>query len=367
MGKNLAGVIDMAWYKFFSAGRKKKQEPVQNRPLPEETAVPAVRIGKLHEQGARAGQQDCFGVSDESLMEDRGLLAVVADGMGGLADGEKVSEAVVGAVLDGFILYQGICTPEQQLLMLAKQAAACVNGLLGASGIRKSGSTMVMGLVRDGAFSFLSVGDSRVCLYRQGILMQLNREHVFKDKLALDAVNGKIPLQEVYTDSRRSGLTSFVGMGALEHIDLPSSPVKLVFGDKLLLMSDGVYNALDEQELTACLDAAPVRAVERLRQAIQEKAYTNQDNYTAVLIEYGQKNEIETGRKTEIAEVRKIEIETEMETGTAGKTETEEAGNIERKTEKETAGSIETEIEMEAASSIETETEPNSAERMCKD
>lgn len=249
--------------------------------------VEAVRIGKLHEQGERSGQQDCFGVSDESLMQTHGLLVVVADGMGGLSDGDKVSEVAVRAALDYFTMYQGKCTPEQLLLMLAKQAVEGVNGFLGASGLHKSGSTMVMGLVKEGAFSFLSIGDSRICLYRHGILMQLNREHTYKAKLALDAVNGELPLQEVYTDSRRSGLISFLGMGALAYLDMPEEPLKLVAGDKLLLMSDGVYNALEEGELTECLDGDVEEAVERLQKAIREKGYTNQDNYTAVIVECG--------------------------------------------------------------------------------
>lgn len=65
-----------------------------------------LRIGKLHEQGERSGQQDCFGVSDESLMQTHGLLAVVADGMGGLSDGDRVSVKAVETILDSFAMYQ---------------------------------------------------------------------------------------------------------------------------------------------------------------------------------------------------------------------------------------------------------------------
>lgn len=121
-------------------------------------------------------------------------------------------------------------------------------------------------------------------MYRHGILMQLNREHVYKNKLALDAINGVIPLSEVYSDTRGSGLVSFLGMETLEYIDFPVEPIRLIAGDKLLLMSDGVYNALDNDELRRCLDAAPEEATEEIRKAIQEKGYTNQDNYTAVII-----------------------------------------------------------------------------------
>lgn len=257
--------------------------------------VETVVVGKLHEQGARSEQQDCFGVSDVSLLQTHGVLAVVADGMGGLTDGGKMSMAVVESILDSFFLYQGMYTMEQQLVMLAQKAVERVNALLAPSDLKKHGSTLVMGLIREGKFSFLSVGDSRVCLYRDGVLMQLNREHIYKNALALEAVNGEVSLQEVYSDQRAGGLTSFLGMGALQQIDFPAEPVRLLAGDKLLLMSDGVYNALDQSELTKCLDAEPEEAVEQIRTAIQEKAYVNQDNYTAVVIGCNGPDEKEAG------------------------------------------------------------------------
>lgn len=282
---------NMIWNKVKKLTSRNKQDPadieaVTADELSETENVPRLLIGKLHEQGAREEQQDCFGVSDEAMVGTRGLLAVVADGMGGLQNGGEVSETVVEAVLDAFMMYQGQCTPEQLLLLLARRAVDSVHELLGAPGFVKSGSTLVMGIVRYNMFSFFSVGDSHVYLYRQGVLTQLNREHIYRNKLALDAINGEIPLQEVYADSRGGSLTSFLGMDTLMHIDMPAEPVRLFPGDKLLLASDGVYNALSGQELAESLDAEPEEAAERLRQTIQEKAYDNQDNYTAVVIGY---------------------------------------------------------------------------------
>lgn len=148
--------------------------PVQPAPPVPPGAVP--QVGKLHQHGARASQQDCFSVSPTNLIHSFGLLAVVADGMGGLADGDKVSQAAVTAMMNGFYAAQG--RPEEVLLSLLGQANSEVNRLLGPDGYGKSGSTLVAGLVRDGKFYTLSVGDSRVCLYRGGVLYQLNREHM---------------------------------------------------------------------------------------------------------------------------------------------------------------------------------------------
>lgn len=243
-----------------------------------------IKVGKLHGQGARSYQQDSFGISDPGLLAGSGLLAVVADGMGGLSDGDKISTAVVETALDGFTYSQGQGTPEQVLLTLTQWSVREVNRQLGPDRYRASGSTMAMGLIRDGRFSWVSVGDSRICLYRSGQLIQLNREHDLKQKLALQAINGEIPLQEVYTNKQRDGLVSFMGMGALDQVDLPSNPLTLLPGDQLVLMSDGVYNALEQAEICAALDKGAEAAPAELEQMIQSKAYPDQDNYTAVIL-----------------------------------------------------------------------------------
>lgn len=267
---------------LLSARRRKNAERIADF----SDSITSIHVGKLHDQGAREYQQDSFGVSDEKTFSATGLLAVVADGMGGLADGDRVSAALVETALDGFMYSQGQGTPEQVLLTLTQWGVQEVNRLLGPENYRKSGSTLVMGLIRGDLFSWISVGDSRICLYRNGQLLQLNREHDFKQKLILQAVNGEIPLQEVYTDKRSGGLISFLGMGQLEYIDLPVEPLRLLPGDKLVLMTDGVYNALKDSEIITALALDEDAAPEALHRAIQKKAFQDQDNYTAVILTY---------------------------------------------------------------------------------
>ena len=260
-------------------GRKRrKPEPVQPT---QEPARREITVEKLHEQGARKSQQDSFFVSPAEMIPSHGLLAVVADGMGGLSSGDQVSQTAVRAVMEAFYAAQG--APEQVLLALLARANRAVNELLGPDGLRTGGSTMVAGLIRDGFFHCLSVGDSRICLYRDGTLWQLNREHVFRDELYLRAVNGETTLAGAVGHPQASGLTSFLGMGELKYVDLPARPIAVRPGDIYALMSDGVYNALSDEELTAALERGE-GAADALREAIQGKNYSNQDNYTAVLL-----------------------------------------------------------------------------------
>ena len=248
-----------------------------------ETSGFQLSVEKLHEQGARKNQQDCFAVSPLEFRDQKGVLAMVADGMGGLSNGDKVSQAAVTAALNEFFTAQG--TPEQVLLTLLNRSAAAVNRVLGSGGLGSGGTTMVMGLIRDGAFHCLSVGDSRICLYRGGVLYQLNREHIYSNELAVRFVNDETSLQEVYSHPKRGGLTSYLGMGDIRYVDLPAQPVAVRPGDRFILMCDGVYNALTEQELAAALNAGDGAVADALRTAIQAKNYANQDNYTAVILE----------------------------------------------------------------------------------
>ena len=257
--------------------RRRKQPPTPSADAP---WTGSVTVEKLHEQGARPGQQDCFFVSPAE--ESAGLLAVVADGMGGLSDGDKVSQAAVSAMAQGFYHAQG--TPQQVLIQLAEQANSAVNRLLGEDGVYRSGSTLTAGLIRDGGFHYLSIGDSRICLYRRGILYQLNREHVYRNELYIGYVNGEETLEEAVSHPKAAGLSSFLGMGRLKYIDLPAEPVTIRPGDRFILMSDGVYNALTPQELTAALSQETGQTAQALDSAIRAKGYQNQDNYTAVIL-----------------------------------------------------------------------------------
>lgn len=248
----------------------------------EECPPDLVTVGKLHAQGKRSSQQDSFFVSPTEMIPTHGLLALVADGMGGLSDGDRVSQTAVSTMAEGFYNIKG--EPMLVLLALLERANRAVNNLLGPSGRNKSGSTLVAGLIRENKFYYLSVGDSRISLYRNGVLHQLNREHVFRNDLLLQAVNGEKTFQAAITDKSAAGLTSFLGMGKLKYVDIPASAIEIQPGDRFLLMSDGVYNALPDEELKVHLSKTPEQAAEDIGAAIEAKGYTSQDNYTAVIL-----------------------------------------------------------------------------------
>lgn len=244
---------------------------------------PRIVIGKVHHIGRRKYQQDCLGVTEIA----GGVLAVVADGMGGLADGDKVSQKIVMTALgDADKINPAEC--DNPLYVMAAHANSEVNRMIGVNRQYKSGSTMLAVAANQEGFHWLSIGDSRIYLYRGGRLLQLNREHIYEAELLCEAVNGEISFAEVKNDSQRNGLTSFIGMGELKHIDGSIRKCSVQKGDMVLLMSDGVFNTISDTEIESILaNAGDMKTVETvLERMVLEKQNPKQDNFTAVILEF---------------------------------------------------------------------------------
>ena len=239
-------------------------------------------IGKLHHIGMRKQQQDSLGITETA----DGLCAVVADGMGGLSQGDKVSQKIVMTMLQDASRLPRALGPGSLFEMVA-HANEEVNRMLGVENQYKSGSTLISVLVRPEGFEWVSVGDSRIYLYRNEKLIQLNREHTYEAELLEQAVNGEISFAEAQKDPRKKGLTSFIGMGKLKYIDGSRRPVAAQAGDRLLLMSDGVFNTLSEQEMCEILknSGSPEEAAQLFEQRILAYQRPKQDNFTAVILE----------------------------------------------------------------------------------
>ena len=271
--------------------QKLKRHPDAKKPVTANTsrdisalsAEPAsLTVKDIQNIGKRPSQQDCLGC----ISVQGGAFAVVADGMGGLSDGDKVSQKVVQTMLqDG--ANRSAAQLSENLLQLVAHANTEVNQMLGYK-TYQSGSTLVAVVAERNSFRWVSIGDSRIYLYRAGGLLQMNREHVFKQELLKKAVNRELTFAEAQSPEEGKKVTSFIGMGEIKYIDQCLHPVRALPGDRLMLCSDGVFNALSEREITSILgsyqDAASAAAA--MEAAVLSKNEQYQDNFSAVLFFY---------------------------------------------------------------------------------
>ena len=245
-----------------------------------------VRVGNLQHIGSRQEQQDSFCVSnvgDKSAIRAKGLMAVVADGMGGLEGGAQISNLVTETFLNSYN-GQPNFEPATFLYRTAESAELAVEQLMRNNNIN-GGSTVVAVVIKDSLLNYLSVGDSHIYLLRDNVLKLINREHSFGALLKEKAARGEVDANEPYINPKRNALTAYIGIGNFNVVDRNAQPIPLQVGDKILLCSDGVYNALGDEAIVAALSSDAVTSARRLQQDILSQAIPTQDNFTAVILE----------------------------------------------------------------------------------
>lgn len=244
------------------------------------------RMANLQGQGKRDYQEDSFAFAnalDVTLMKKHGLMAMVADGMGGMEGGKKASELAVKTILNDFKEMDVNSNLGTQLARSARHASDEVNAIINGRG----GCTLVAGIFYNEMFNFVSVGDSYIFLLRKGELIQLNHEHNKKNEVYLDTIrDGVVDPSDGREHYEAAALTQFIGMNGLDEIDMTRMPIPLKDGDTLVLCSDGVGGVLKEDEIISCLTGKVAGdAVLAMDGLIKVRNLKHQDNYTALVIQ----------------------------------------------------------------------------------
>lgn len=252
----------------------------------------AIIPGNAQHIGARNEQQDSFGFSvfdDADHVGHAGILAVVADGMGGLAMGKDASRVAVQTFLDTYMekdAKEAIASALDRCLHAANRAVSKMALKAGLEG--EVGTTLVAVVIHEGKLYRTAAGDSRIYLFRNGHLLQLTTDYNYGRVLDRLVAKGEMQADEAASHPSRAALTSFLGKEALDdydHADEP--PLNLEPGDRILLASDGLFGFLPESEFAAFLTAEPQRAAEELVLATLALQHPYQDNITVAILGYG--------------------------------------------------------------------------------
>lgn len=254
-------------------------------------------VFQLSRRGGREKNEDRMGC----CYTRSACLLVLADGMGGHAEGEVAAQIALQTL---FALFQRQATP-----LLADPQAFLVQALLQAHrqilryaidrGIRDMRATprttLVAAVLQQGQASWIHCGDSRLYLVRQGALLARTRDHSYSEVgRRLDQ-----PLARIH----RNLLFTCLGSASRPIYEL-AGPEPLEQGDRLLLCSDGLWDSLTEAELLRMLGGEPVSlCVPRLVEAALRRGGRNSDNVTALALEWETPGPSLEGISTEDLEV----------------------------------------------------------------
>ncbi|MCR5138435.1 MAG: protein phosphatase 2C domain-containing protein [Oscillospiraceae bacterium] len=243
-------------------------------------------VGNIQGVGKREQQEDSFGFGnalDTGAIDRQGLMAVVADGMGGMKNGKLASDTAVSVILDAFRRMDLRSSIPQQLQDAAIAAGDRVLDQLQGSG----GSTLVAGLFYQEMLWTVSVGDSYIFLLHDRKLVRLNHSQNVLSRDSLELImNGSMDRTEVLRSPEKDAITHFLGMPGLDETDLLRSPLKLSAGDVLMFCSDGVGGFLSERYIEECLlERTPKEMCDALEAGLRSRDHKYQDNYTALVVQ----------------------------------------------------------------------------------
>ncbi len=232
--------------------------------------------------GTRDEQQDYFAYSDlmdADSLRKYGSVAVLADGMGGMGNGSEASKIGVSVFLEAYCDYMesGMET-EDSLMYALEEANDGVNTLGGA------GSTLIGLVIKQNMMHWVSVGDSRLYLYRNGILRQLNEEHVYSKVLDEKYRNGEITYEEAINDPERLALTSYLGIPKIEQVDRNRGSFPVFSNDYILICSDGLYKVMSDDETADVLSIGGNDPAADILSAALSKNSPSQDNITVLVL-----------------------------------------------------------------------------------
>jgi serine/threonine protein phosphatase PrpC len=173
-------------------------------------------------------------------------VAVLADGMGGLAGGEIASQLAVSVVLEAV---QDAAQRDESLLVAAVEAANEAVRRAADRARSDMGTTLVTWLsTAPGECLVAHVGDSRAYRVRGGELTRLTSDHSMVQQLVDDGVLSEV---EASTSPHRNVITRALGLEERVRVDVRGWAYEPE--DLFLLCSDGLTDMVSEEEIGGVL------------------------------------------------------------------------------------------------------------------
>ncbi|MEX1258021.1 MAG: PP2C family serine/threonine-protein phosphatase [Gemmatimonadota bacterium] len=214
----------------------------------------------------------------------KGILLLVADGLGGTPGGATASRLAVSATTEAMqrTTVGGPPNADDAARRLGEavvEAGRRVRTAGEASpDLRGMGTTITAALVLEGLVLVAQVGDSRGYLLRDGNLVQLTRDQSVVQEL-IEA--GAITRAEARTNPQRNLILQ--ALGSAPELEVAFSRSELQPGDRLLLCSDGLWGLVESEKIAEILRvaASPAESCQALVSRANARGGT--DNITALV------------------------------------------------------------------------------------
>ncbi len=227
-----------------------------------------VDVGYASLTGPRQRNEDYCGIAtpDGHDLENKGIIAAVADGIGGHKGGREAAEYTVRGLLSDYF-----ATPDTWAVPRAiETVATALNRWVIAEGGRNAelsgmATTLSVLVLRGRRFHTAHIGDSRIYRVHEGRLQQTTVDHIWEHP----------ELNNV--------LSRAIGLDPRVLLDFAEG--ELALGDRFLLVSDGVWGVLPDALMAEVLLDHPEPQGAAAALTSLALAQGGQDNATAVVVD----------------------------------------------------------------------------------
>lgn len=237
-----------------------------------------VDIGNAQIIGTREKQDDSFATS----VRPYGIMAIVADGIGGYINGNVASKITVETYLDEF---EKRDVTENISYYFQKSAMLSNERIRDEFGEAKGGTTAVAVVLMGNRMYWTSVGDSNIAVLRNGRLIEINRKENVKNWLEDQYLAGAISKEDAMGGPMDKRLVNYLGYDGFKKANESDRPIFLKKRDQVLIYSDGV-EVLGQIELENILGrrTSAQNKADMIMNAIVRKQVRSKDNSTIIIL-----------------------------------------------------------------------------------
>jgi len=212
------------------------------------------------------------------------MMAVLADGMGGLSGGAIAAEQVIRTAQQNFERFSPLTDEVETMLQTIGKDAHTIINLTAFSSEKQPHSTMVvLVLTPTGSAIWAHVGDSRLYRFEGPNCVEHTVDHSLVEKLVRE---GKLTREDARGHRLSNLLVNVLGHKTNELFVTIDRHDGLKVGDSFLLCSDGLWHYFTDAELGAAIAMnSPRLASEMLINKARERAAGSiADNCTMAIV-----------------------------------------------------------------------------------
>lgn len=213
-----------------------------------------------------------------------GRMAVLADGIGSANTGAVCAQIAADTILDRFEPYHELNDPVYFFRSAFWEANRRIQK---TAGERRGGASVGAVFLNRTHLYYAVAGDVRVAVLRGEEIIPLSKGQTI-DVLAAQAYeDGKISRQDTLWSMEEKRVWNYLGQDGFHEIEMCGQPILLKQGDKVLLMSKGIFEQISWSETEDILvDSAPLQELaERMVDAVEQKKNPQADNGSVILIQ----------------------------------------------------------------------------------